>query len=344
MRRDFQLSFDQSILNLDPEGEAQRICEFIRTQVFLRYKRKGVVVGLSGGVDSALLACLCVRALGADKVHGVLLPEKESSPESTDYGRKQAEALGISTEMIDISPMISAFAAYENRNQVISELCPEFDPAADTMKIFLPPDLLDRGSLNVFRLKVQKTDGREFSYRLKSEHLHKIVAAQNIKQRTRMVLLYFTAEKLHYVVGGTTNRSEMEQGFFVKYGDGGVDIEPLAHLYKTQVFQVSSHVGVIPEILERAPSPDTWPGVVTDEEFFFRMPFDILDLLLYAWTEGLSTETVGNALDLSTEQVDRAFRDFQSKWNTSWHMRVQPPHIAEDNPDKQNSEIAGTPE
>ncbi len=144
-----------------------------------------------------------------------------------------------------------------------------------------------------------------------------------------MIRIYFEAERLHFIAGGTTNRTEMEQGFFVKYGDGGVDIEPLAHLYKTQVFQVAKHVGVIPQILERPPSPDTYPGGSTDEEFFFRMPYYDLDLLLFAWNGGLSADDVCGSLDYSPEQVDRAFRDFQSKWNTSRHMRMLPPNLIE---------------
>jgi NAD+ synthase len=152
-----------------------------------------------------------------------------------------------------------------------------------------------------------------------------------------MIQLYSFAERLNYIVGGTTNRTEMEQGFFVKHGDGGVDVEPLAHLYKTQVFQLARHLGVVQNILERQPSPDTWPGGVTDEEFFFRMPFDKLDLLLYAWLDNLPSAEVGDALGLKAEQVERAYRDFQSKRNTTWHLRSLPPSLVED------SEVSGSP-
>lgn len=324
------MAYDQEVLDLDSEREAERICSFIKSQVFSMYKRKGVVVGLSGGVDSALLACLCVRALGADKVVGILLPEKESSPQSAAFATEQAEALGIDAETVDVTPMLTAFGVYENRNRVIRQLCPEFDPEKDKMKITLPADLLHRNGLNVFSLVVENADGEESSYRLKTDQIHGIVAAQNIKQRTRMVQLYFAAEKLHYIVGGTTNRTEMEQGFFVKHGDGGVDIEPLAHLYKTQVFQLAKHVGVTPHILERMPSPDTYPGGSTDEEFFFRMPFDDLDMLLFAWNSGFSVDEVCCSLGYTAEQVDRAFRDFRSKWSTSWHMRALPPNLMEE--------------
>ena len=327
------MDFDREVLRIDPEKEVERISAFIRSQVFSNYKRKGVVIGLSGGIDSALLACLCVRALGRDKVYGVLLPEKDSSPDSAAFATEQAEALGIDAEIVDVTPMITAFGVYENRDRVIRQLCPDFDPDRDKMKIVLPQDLLHRDSLNIFSLVIDKADGESLSYRLRPDQIREIAAAQNIKQRTRMIQLYSFAERLHYVVGGTTNRTEMDQGFFVKHGDGGVDIEPTAHLYKTQIFQLAEHMGVTKNIQERTPSPDTWPGGVTDEEFFFRMPFDILDLLLYAWNEGLTADDACRALDLSVEQVNRAYRDFQSKRDTTWHLRALPPSLVKDTPD-----------
>ena len=334
MREHIEMVFNEEALHIDPEGETQRICDFIKLQVLSVYKRKGVVIGLSGGVDSALLACLCVRALGPERVRGVVLPEKESSQESALYATKQAAELGIRAKVVDITPMLEAFGVYEKRNAIVRELCESYDPETDGMKIMLPPDLLTRDSLNVFSLIVKKSSGREFSYRLRPGELRAIASAQNIKQRTRMIQLYFFAEKLHYVVGGTTNRTEMEQGFFVKHGDGGVDIEPLAHLYKTQVFQLAEHVGVIEEIRTRTPTPDTWPGGVTDEEFYFRMPFETLDLLLFAWNEGLSADDACGALDLTAEQVNRAFRDFQSKQKTTWHLRALPPSLVKETPDR----------
>ena len=313
-------------LRIDPEREAERICDFIRDQVLARYKRRGVVVGLSGGVDSAVMACLCVRALGSGCVRGVILPEKESSPDSLALATRQAASLDLRTEVVDITPLLEALGVYQKRNAVVRDLCPDFDPTVDQVTLTLPPDLLDREAFNVFSLKV-KRPGRETSCRLKTDQLCAVMAAQNMKQRTRMIQLYYFAERLHHVVGGTTNRTEMEQGFFVKYGDGGVDIEPLAHLYKTQVFQLAEHLGVIEEIRVRAPSPDTWPGGVTDEEFYFRMPFETLDLLLLARSQGTSAQEAARALDLTTAQVERAFRDFQSKESTTWHLRVLPPGL-----------------
>jgi NAD+ synthase len=260
----------------------------------------------------------------------VILPEKESSPESESFASEQADKLGIAFSTVDVTPMIEAFGSYESRNQVIREVCPGFDPATDTMKIVLPPDLLDHDGLNVFSLVVDRADGETFSRRLKPEQIRRIFAAQNVKQRTRMIQLYSFAERFHYVMGGTTNRTEMDQGFFVKFGDGGVDIEPMAHLYKAQIFALAEHMGVTENIRKRRPSPDTWPGGVTDEEFYFRMPFETLDLLLYAWNEGLSQEEASRPLDLTVDQVNRAYRDFSSKHATTWHLRALPPNLLDE--------------
>lgn len=321
------MSFHVHALNIDPEFETKRICSFIEREVYAHYKRKGVVVGLSGGIDSALLACLCVRALGSSKVLGVILPERESSPDSAIFAAEQADALGIRYVTVDITPILEVIGVYERRNDVIRDLCPDFDPEADRMKIALPPDLLHSDALNVFSLIVDRAKGERFSCRLKPGELHEIAAAQNIKQRTRMIQLYSFAERMHFIVGGTTNRTEMEQGFFVKHGDGGVDIEPLAHLFKMQVFQLARHTGVVKNILERPPTPDTWPGGVTDEEFYFRIPFDTLDFLLYAWSEGVDAREVSGVLDLEVGQVERAYRDFHLKQSTTWHLRALPPNL-----------------
>jgi NAD+ synthase len=317
----------ENALALEPEAETLRICEFISDQVLRGYRRKGVVVGLSGGVDSALVACLCARGLGRERVLGLILPEKESSPVSEPYALEQAEALGIKVERVDLTPVLSVLGVYEEKERLVRSIFPSFDPEKDRTKMSLPGGLLERGGLNVFSLTLEKPGAEVFTCRLRPEQLRGIQAAQNMKQRSRMIQLYHHAERSHYVVAGTTNRTELEQGFFVKHGDGAADFEPISHLWKTQVFQLASHVGVVEEILNRTPSPDTWSGDVGDEEFFFRLPYRTLDLLLHAWRTGIPTAAVGTALGLSPRQVGRAFRDFESKKKATQHLRTAPPSL-----------------
>jgi len=308
------MDFHKDILKLDSEREVERICSFIVRQV-REVKRNGIVVGLSGGIDSALAVALCVEALGKDSVFGLILPEKESSPVSAEYATKHAEELGIRTETVDITPTLEAFGTYRKRDDVIRTVFPEYDSASKS-KITLPADLLARESLNFFTLKVDDGKGNIKTARLNKKMLNGIVAATDTKQRTRMMHLYYYAEKMNYMVCGTTNKTEVIEGFFVKHGDG-----------KAQVYQLSEHLGVIREIIERPPSPDTWSFEVNDEEFYFRIPYAKLDPLLYAWEHDVPVDRVCEVMDLTEEQVERAFRDFTAKYRATKHLRQLPPTV-----------------
>jgi len=319
------MKFHKNVLKISPEKETQRISNFIQQQT-LSMRRDGAVIGLSGGIDSALCAELCVRALGEEKVFGLILPEKESNPISKEYALKQAREMGIKTETIGISPTLEGFGTYKKRDKVIREIFPEYDTHY-RFKITLPPDLLSRDAFNFFTLTIDNGRDSVKSARLKKDTLNAIIAATDTKQRTRMMHLYYFAEKMNYFVCGTTNRSETIQGFFVKYGDGGVDIEPIAHLYKTQVYQLSEYTGVIEEIIQRTPSPDTYSFEVSDEEFFFRIPYDKLDLLLYSWEKKVPIAEVCEVMNLTEDQIKRAFRDFSAKSNATRHLRILPPRL-----------------
>lgn len=315
-----------SFLDMDPEAEADRISAFIR-ETLVRYHKDGLVVGLSGGIDSALVSELCIRAVGIDRVKGLILPERESNPISREYAEKHAKKMGIVYEVADITGTLLGFGTYDLRDEIIREIFPEYTSEKYRMKLSLPPDLLNRNSFNVFSLSIKDDEGNEKTKRLNKNGLNGIMAATDTKQRTRMMHLYYQAERMGYLVCGTTNKNETVQGFYVKFGDGGVDLEPIAHLYKTQVYRLSRHLGVIDEIIEREPSPDTFNSYIGDEEFYFRIPYDLLDILLYAWENKLPNDEVSSLTDLTEEQIMRAYRDFDSKYRSTEHLRELPPSI-----------------
>lgn len=317
--------FNPLILNINTDEEIKRISDFIQQQL-LHYKKEGIIIGLSGGIDSAVAASICVNTVGVENVYGLILPEKDSNPLSQMYAKKEAERLGINYEIIDITKVLDAFGTYTKRDRIIQSLFPQYNNTYK-VKMSLPSDLLEKDAYNVFKLTIENELGETASARLSKNDLQGIVAATDTKQRTRMMHLYYHAEKKNYLVCGTTNKTEYIQGFFVKYGDGGVDIEPLMHLYKSQIYQLAHSFGVIEEIINRKPSPDTFSFEVSDEEFYFRIPFNKLDLLLYAWENNISIRQINETMDLKEDQVQRAFRDFSSKHVKTEYQRDMAPSL-----------------
>lgn len=302
------------------------IQHFIKEQVFSHFKHRGAVVGLSGGIDSAVVCSLCVNALGKERVLGLILPEKESNPISKTYAQKHARELGIQIEDVDITNQLEVLGTYRDRNAAIKNIFSDFDETF-VFNISLPQNLLEKDRISFHTITIQSPNNDIQSKRLSSKEWLIISSAQNIKQRVRMINLYRYAEKNNYLVAGTTNKSEVMQGFYVKHGDGGVDIEPIAHLYKTQVYQLSHYLNVIEEIINRPPSPDTYSLPITDELFYFCMPYELADLLLYAYENNIPQDQTCKALQLSEDQIKRAFRDFKAKENATWHLRQMPPTI-----------------
>ncbi|MBN1848562.1 MAG: NAD(+) synthase [Deltaproteobacteria bacterium] len=317
------MNLNLDVLKIDPEKEVEKLSRFIVDQVNTIYRRKGIIVGLSGGIDSACMVSLAVHTIGKDKVFGLVMPERESNPISSEYAVKHARKLGIEFREVDISPTVDSVVKYDWRDEYIQKLVPEYRPGY-RYNISLPTDLLDRDSFNFYNLQVQLPNGEIKKKRLNLDGFHAITSFANIKIRARMLHLYAEADRRRLVVAGTTNRTEYILGDFCKYGDGGTDMEPLSYLYKNQIYQISEYLDVIPEIIERQPSPDTFSLPVSDQEFFFRIPFDKLDHLLFAWEHDISVGETAKVLNLPEESVKRAFKDFTSKNNATAHLRTMP--------------------
>lgn len=305
---------------MEADQEIQRLAGLLREDIHQTFRRKGAVVGLSGGVDSAVVLALCVRALGADKVLAVLMPEDESSPESVPLARAWAGALGVEWLVEDVTAALDGIGAYQRRDEAIRRIFPDFSEGW-TSKITLPGSLLEDETLNMFALTVVDPDGEEHKQRVLARDYYQIVAASNFKQRTRMAMLYYHAELRNYAVIGTGNKNEHRLGFFVKYGDGGVDIAPILHLYKSQVYHLAEALGVPASIRERVPTSDTYSAGSTQEEFFFRIPFDILDTVWAGWEADLTVPEIAEKTGLTNEQTQRVIDDIVRKMRTTEYLR-----------------------
>ncbi len=316
------MSFSPDVLRLDPAAETERICRAIEEQVLRRLRRRGVVLGLSGGVDSSVVAALCVRALGPKRVFGLFMPEHDSDPESLRLGRQLADSLGIETALEDIGPTLDAAGCYCRRDAFIRQVIPEYGPGWKCKLVL--PGVLSPAAYNVFSLVAQAPDGTRKQVRLPPAVYLGVVAATNMKQRTRKQLEYYHADRLLFAVAGTPNRLEYDQGFFVKNGDGAADLKPIAHLYKSQVYQLAKYLGVPAEVRRRPPTTDTYSLPQTQEEFFFALPYDRMDLCLYALDHGVGPAVVAPAVGLTVEQLERVYRDIESKRRTTRYQHERP--------------------
>lgn len=315
-------AFSADVLGIDAEQVTARIAGAISSQVLGTLRRRGVVVGLSGGIDSSVCAALSVRALGAKRVLGVLMPERDSSDDSLYLGGLLAGLLGIETIVENIAPPLVAAGCYERQNEAVRSVFPEY---ADGWKCKITlPSLLNGDRLNIFSLTVMSPDGDMKTARLPLSAYLQLVAATNFKQRMRATMAYYHADRLNYAVVGTPNRLEYDQGFFVKGGDGAADLKPIAHLYKTQVYELAAHVGVPEEIRRRPPTTDTYSMPQTQEEFYFALPYGAMDLCLYAHNHGIPPQDVASVLGLTEPQVAAVLKDIDSKRRTTRYLHLSP--------------------
>jgi NAD+ synthase len=314
--------FGKNLLRLDPAAEAARIAAKLREQVLGGFRKRGAVLGISGGVDSAVCAALAVRAFGREKVLGLFMPERDCSPDALRLGRAVAEAFGIEALVEDIAPALEGLGCYRRQVEAIRTVVPEYGEGWKCKLVM--PSILESDRLNVTRLTVQSPAGETQTVRLPAAAYLQIVAATNFKQRVRKMTEYYHADRMNYAVIGTPNRLEYDQGFFVKQGDGAADVKPIAHLYKTQVYQLAEYLGVPEEIRSRPPTTDTFSLPQTQEEFYFALPYDRMDLCLYAMDNGYSSQEVSSSVNLTPAQVERVFADIQSKRRASRYLHAAP--------------------
>ena len=318
---------DHRVLALDLGVETERIAAFLRGALG-RLKRRGLVVAISGGVDSGVCAALAVRAVGAERVAGLLLPERDSSPRSTELGRAVADTLGIAADVIDIAPAVAALGCYRDRDAAIRTLVPAYNDGWKS-KIVIRGGL--EGAFNRFDLVVRPPDGAEQRVALPLRPYLQIVAAQNLKQRVRKALEYTAADRLNFAVIGTPNRLEYDQGFFVKNGDGAADIKPIAHLYKAQVYALARHLGLPEAVATAEPTTDTYSLPQGQDEFYFALPWKDLDLALWALDHGHGAEALATALSVPIERAAFVLADLQSKRDATRGLHAAP-LLVEPNP------------
>jgi NAD+ synthase len=316
----YQIPFSKGILDLDVKKEIERITSGIRRIMISRLKRRGLVVALSGGIDSSVTLALAVRALGTHRVLALLMPERHSLPQTLDLSKLVAECCCVPYQHEDISGILDAVGFYHRYDEAVRQVIPEYGDGWKS-KITIK-NVLSTKRFSLFDIVAQDPDGMKVSKRLPLDAYLSIVAATNFKQRIRKMMEYYYADRNHYAVAGTPNRLEYDQGFFVKLGDGSADLKPIAHLYKTQVYQLAAHLGIPGEIIRRPPTTDTYSLAQGQDEFFFSLPYKKMDLCLYGKNNGFTSAEVAETLDLTVDQVNLVYDDIDTKRATTRYLHM----------------------
>ncbi len=254
-----------SLLEFDFSEIEKRICRFIKEYV-QNAGAKGIVLGLSGGIDSGTIAGLSSHAIGADNVLGIMLPEEENfSQKDIDDAQAVADLFKIKTQICDMSQVLDYFY----------KAVPVFDPK----------DKLCKG---------------------------------NVKARTRMIYLYYYANKQNKIVCGSSDKSETMMGYFTKWGDAAADIAPIMDLYKTQVRKLAVHLGIPQELASKPSTPALWPNQTAENEIGIR--YETLDLILSGLERFMTTEEIAEQLSIQKAIVDAV----KSRWLANEHKRRMP--------------------
>ena len=310
----------ESVLDLDYEKEADRICDFMRDCLRTKLKRRGLVVAVSGGIDSTCSVALAVRALGKDKVFCLRLPEQDSTEATGDRSQILVEHLGVNYETHNIAGTLESIGCYKWRDEAIKKVFPKYDGWKN--KIVLKGGL--EGKYNHFDLVVQTPDGELLEERLPLKEYLAIVAATNYKQRIRKTIEYFHADRLNYAVVGTPNRVEYDQGFFVKNGDGSADIKPIAHLYKIQVYAMARYLGMPESLCDAVPTTDTYSLSQGQDEFYFALPYEKMDYALWSYNQQIPVHEFAEFLGMSDAKAELVYKDIVTKRRTTAYMHAKP--------------------
>ena len=309
-------------LHLNVAAETEKITARLRQILSKSLKRRGLVVAVSGGIDSSVTLALSVRAIGAERVVALLMPERHSADETLSLSSRVADHFGVEKIHEDISGILEAIGFYRRYDTALQSVIPGYGSGWKS-KLVIPSVFTQKG-FNLFSIVAQKPDGSQVKERLPLKAYLEIVAATNFKQRTRKMLEYYHADRLNYAVAGTPNRLEYDQGFFVKLGDGAADVKPIAHLYKSQVYALAEHLGVPEDIRRRPPTTDTYSLAQGQDEFYFSLPYDKMDLCLYAKNNKLPISQAAEATGLTPDQVQRVFEDIDTKRATTRYLHMGP--------------------
>jgi NAD+ synthase len=313
-------------LEFNREHETERICNTLR-ETLVRFKRRGYVLGISGGIDSSVTLALCVRAVGKERVLALQMPERRSASETDSLGDLIIRKFEVASVSEPITPVLLAVGFYKRYDEIVRSVVPAYDGGWKSK--ITTSNVLEKNGITFFSIVAQSPDGEIVKKRLPVKEYLEIVAATNFKQRTRKMMEYYHADRLNYAVAGTPNRLEYDQGFFVKLGDGAADIKPIAHLYKSQVYALAEYLDVPEEIRKRPPTTDTYSMPQGQDEFFFSLPYGQMDICLYGKNHGCSVEQTAQAAQLTSEQIKLVYEDIDRKRTTTGYLHANPVLVEE---------------